>query len=616
MLYELTKDLSKKWLEWVDLIGLMGIIYFLFEAIVFAHTTISNLDEGAYLYKGLLFARGIYHPFQPYGFWTNKMPLSFLIPGYVQLIFGAGLRTGRYLAIVEELLAIIAVYIVARRISGKWLATATIWSIALSPAAIKANTIGVTQPLIACLFAWTLALITGSKRPFWQLILGSMLASTMILTRQNMAPVLPLVLLYIFWEYGWKPGLWCALLSFGILAWGHVIYWPQILQIWVDWLPWKPASWEQYSISSEGIAIWNPSIDVTRRLLSFFQGFRWHWFVLTGSLFSLILWPKTVDRPNRRVSIFLATLFFSLLFLHAYAALAKNYCVFCFSPYISFFSVAGLLFIVSILRSLDTRPSSPKQVFLVLVVLIIAIGVGFSTFEDSGNWLMKLPAPRIKGGKILPGFTTLGALLSNKFLIETGDLRKLLAAGAGAIVGITLIIVVFLIYKIFSKNKKVYNYAYVLSITFLVFGSILSPWLQGSQALPDCPIDVIASNEQAGAHLAKFIPPDSKVYWEGGLSVVPMLYVPQAYLYPPQVNDGYSYRKGGNTDKLLRYGLWNDEIKQKWLQEADIIIVEEWRYSPNLKAVLSPTRFKELPRTPTGTSCQKNTKLRIFKRIK
>jgi len=45
---------------------------------MFAHATISNLDEGAYLLKGLLFAGGEYRPFDP-GIWTNKAPLAFLI---------------------------------------------------------------------------------------------------------------------------------------------------------------------------------------------------------------------------------------------------------------------------------------------------------------------------------------------------------------------------------------------------------------------------------------------------------------------------------------------------------------------------------------------------------
>ena len=73
-----------------EVITLLGGILFLSQAIKFASTQISILDEGAYLYKGYLFATGQTTPFQDYGAWGNHMPFSFLIPGYVQAIFGPG----------------------------------------------------------------------------------------------------------------------------------------------------------------------------------------------------------------------------------------------------------------------------------------------------------------------------------------------------------------------------------------------------------------------------------------------------------------------------------------------------------------------------------------------
>ena len=57
------------------------------------HTLASDvLDEGLYFEKGYLFAQGKYEPFEDYGPLTNHMPLSFMIPGWAQNIFGAGLR--------------------------------------------------------------------------------------------------------------------------------------------------------------------------------------------------------------------------------------------------------------------------------------------------------------------------------------------------------------------------------------------------------------------------------------------------------------------------------------------------------------------------------------------
>src|SRR5690349_6501325 len=89
---------NSAWLP--GLVALIGGLVYLWQSILLAHTTPSNLDEGAYLYKGLLFAEGLYRPFQPYGVWTNKAPLAFLIPGYFQVLFEPGLRAGRYLAVL------------------------------------------------------------------------------------------------------------------------------------------------------------------------------------------------------------------------------------------------------------------------------------------------------------------------------------------------------------------------------------------------------------------------------------------------------------------------------------------------------------------------------------
>ena len=68
-------------------------LYFI-QAVIYAHSMDVTMDEGTYLMKGLLFIKGIYRPFQEFGPITNKMPLSYLIPGAAQAVFGPGLRTG------------------------------------------------------------------------------------------------------------------------------------------------------------------------------------------------------------------------------------------------------------------------------------------------------------------------------------------------------------------------------------------------------------------------------------------------------------------------------------------------------------------------------------------
>lgn len=606
---------NRKWPNWTaDAIALLGWLVYIAQAIVLAHTTISSLDEGAYLYKGLLFAKGIYQPFEPYGVWTNKAPLAFLIPGYVQLLFGAGLRTGRYLAIVEAALALLGLWVTARRMGSRWLAAGAVWVLALSPAVIKVYSVGASQALIACMMAWMLALSLGEKRPLWQLILGSALASLMIFARQNMVLVLPILLLYIFWEHGWKAGAWASLAGISIFVIGHIIYWPGILQLWIPWLPFVPASWSQYYSAAGGTAPPQEPILISTRLLSFLQGFRWHFIVLTGSLFSLLLWPKTGQwkKTAFRAAVFLAVLFFSLLFLHAYASLGKNYCVFCFAPYLSFFGITGLLFVVILIQSWNQNPRPGLQIGLVILVLLFAAGTGYATFEDTGRALADLSIPRLVTGQFIPGFTTFGEILVNKFALDQAASRRAAALTAGLVTGLGIIALTLLLKTLRLKRK--YQFGFLLANVFLIVGLCLSIFISGAQGAPDCKTDVIAANEAIGAHLASILPPDSKVYWMGGLSAAPLLYAPQARVYPPQINGYYSFVVGGDSDTLLSYGLWNGKLNQRWKKEADIFIVEEWRYS-SLKTFLSPKRFEELPQTSLGTSCQDATHLRIFKRI-
>ena len=74
--------------------ALLGGILALIQLYVYSRTQVSVLDEGAYLYKGFLFLRGDYSLYQDFGPWSNHMPLSFLVPGFVQYTLGPGIAVG------------------------------------------------------------------------------------------------------------------------------------------------------------------------------------------------------------------------------------------------------------------------------------------------------------------------------------------------------------------------------------------------------------------------------------------------------------------------------------------------------------------------------------------
>ncbi|HEY3475766.1 MAG TPA: hypothetical protein VGK56_14240, partial [Anaerolineales bacterium] len=115
----------------IELITTIGLVFYVAQSWYFAISLDSIGDEGSYLYKGYMFARGDYYPFQDYTFWTNKSPLSFLIPGYIQLWFGPGLREARYFSIFLGFLMMIAIWITARRLGGRLWAVLAVWVFAL-----------------------------------------------------------------------------------------------------------------------------------------------------------------------------------------------------------------------------------------------------------------------------------------------------------------------------------------------------------------------------------------------------------------------------------------------------------------------------------------------------
>ena len=181
-----------------DVLALIGFGLYAILMWGFVHSQYSVLDEGLYLYKGLLLASGQYVPFQDNGLWMNQMPLSYLIPGWIQIIFGPGLVTGRMFAFTLSLFAVLGLYLTSRRLGGSWVAVLVVWALALNPAAMRMTAMAASQGLVAALLAWTMFLTLGRDRANWQLFLGGLLAGVTVMVRINLILLLPLLVLYVF----------------------------------------------------------------------------------------------------------------------------------------------------------------------------------------------------------------------------------------------------------------------------------------------------------------------------------------------------------------------------------------------------------------------------------
>ena len=587
-----------------EIIALVGLILYTVQAVIFSRIRMPNLDEGSYLLKGLLFAKGVYVPFQPYGFWVNKMYLSFLIWGWIQELFGAGLQAPRLFAVLFSVLSVVGTWIVARRLSNRWLAALAVWVLAFTPSLISTYSIANSQVLIIFMLVWILVFTLGADRPLWQLILGAMLTGVMVLTRENMVFVLPLLIVYIFWEHGKRKGLFALAAMSIVLIIGHLIYWPDIMQLWIKWLPFKSLLGVQQGNVSTGTSAQHVGLLATR-LDSLALAIRENFVPFAGSLLVLLLWPRKKDWPSTshfRAAVFLAVSFVILLVSHAWASLGDNACIYCFTNYFAFWGVEGLLLVVVTLGALNKTPSLFSKIAIIGGLVMVCSAIFYSWSEQIGGWLLNLPVPRVQNGHLLAGLTTLWHVLNNKYNIAYADARQYVPPVIGLLVGLTVVLVLYLAFHRYSARKNGVSFSYFAAVAFLGIGLLLSPLMSWPISDPLCGNDVVSSFQQIGAQVAEVIPAGAKVYLGGTITAIPMLYVNDYVLFPPQLNGSYSHSSSADTDKLLEGGFWNDAIDQTWRQSADVFILSGNRVN-SLEGFFSPEEYDLLQFPPDVFSC-------------
>ena len=617
---------------------LAGCIY-LVQSVFYIYTQRSMVDEGAYLYQGFLFAKNVYRPFQNYGLWQYNAPLSYIIPGYIQAWFGPSLLVGRIFALFLGLMILLGAWIAARRLGGKWWAAAALLIIAINPAIIKIYSLAVSQVLIACMLTWVMVLVLGENRPTWQIVISSALSGVIVLTRHNMAPLIPILTAYIFFQHGKKAGLWALFFGFLIVVIGHIIYWPNILAMWTPWIPEKLTPFlESFRPPLSGpVHIDTSSLD--SRILVFFQGFSSNSFIMIGSVAAFILWPRQNQWKNcaaRNASIFLAALFVTLLVIHGLASLATNARIWNFSPYPAFFCVIGLLLVVSSFESWSRTSSLVRGILTAIYILILFPGLGFAAFEVLGYGLkngffniLKVQLPRTQDffhtWRFLPGSVSLRDVLANKFGIvfdpytDIELYRRILPALAGLLIGIVFLYMIRMIQKSLQKKcNRIYGYGYIGLVTLLVAILLLSPTrlLGGMFHVYDCPANAIQGYEQTGHYLASIIPAGSKVYWETEGGAAPLLYISNIKVLPGQIFGRWSFSLSEDSDKVLRFGLWNKALADQWAVNADFILVEERLFDSSWDDFFEEhPDYQELQTTPITVPCSERSNFRVFHKL-
>ncbi len=569
----------------IEVITILGVILYVGRSLYFAHSSLSIGDEGAYLFKGLVFARGEFAPFEDFGYWTNKAPLAFLIPGFIQDWFGAGLREARYFALAVSFLMLAGVWILSNRLGGKNWAAVAMWVFALSDANVSFYSQALSQGLVACMLTWVLVCVLGENRPLWQLIVGSLLSVFIVMTRQNMVVFLPLLVLYVFWQHGTKAGAWSLASSAALFILFHTIYWPNVMQLWA---PWLPESLTPFLDDFRPFAIFGYesfSIGNLSRIQSVAIGVQHHFFILCGFTGALILFPsktKWKSLSQFKAAIFLGLSFLSLFAMHTWGSLFNQFCIQCFSPYQMFYTVAGLLFIVTVFSN-GISDSPFRRALLIVVLLSFAATLGSYYFQRIGEWsLAAFQFPRVNSqGQF--AWASLGEAFTYIFNLPLDVQKRLGAAFTGLLIGLILLILYWIVQRFdITKNWTGQNASLAALNLFLTIGVILPPAANAGTYTTACSTNFLSYYEQAGHALADAIPPDSLVYWKGsGRHVALMLYLDDVRVFSPQITAGAGYVSAGDPEWLLRFGLFNDEMDLQWRESAEYFII--WKGYPNIE---------------------------------
>ncbi|MGD8458424.1 MAG: hypothetical protein PVF83_18775 [Anaerolineales bacterium] len=580
------------------LISGLGLIVYAQQSWALIHTQASIVfDESAYIVRGFLLASGDYWPYADYGLPMGHMPLSFLIPGYIQELFDPGIRTARYFTFGLGILSLIGMWIAARKLGGKWWAAVAVWAFALNPGWIESYSLGYSQVIILFFTTWSFVFLLGEEKKDWEIILASFLIGLAGMTRLNVLILLFLLIIYIFWQHGRKAGFIAMISGLTPIIILHALYWPGILKLWAYYVPDGISPYLDtyrfplsFSYLPEDFTLtgWlsNPNHVLWDIVRAFWKGILKNIFAVFGVLSTFLFWPKNntwKSDYHRRLIYFLLTIYLILFLMHAWAALTGVSCNFtCFKGYLMFFTNIGIF--ITILSFPFWEKSLPvwRNILIGLFITYILIELAHwnqgwkSDLQEGIKWILNLKIPRLNHS----GLIQIKRLFEGKFGISQKSLSQSLYTFAywGIPLSFVWIFIPALVLGLRKYKVLISQFAYILCTSLLILFLFLSPLksIGGELNTLSCDSNVIDSHEAVGEYLNSIIPEDAKVYW-AIKSWMLFLYIQNVEIFPPQTNN-YSFflpsTTGLENDFILRFGYWNFDIMEQFLNEADFLLVE------------------------------------------
>lgn len=180
--------------------------------VVFADTW---FDEANYAYKSYLTAEGLARPFVDF---TMKYgPVGFYVQTAIQWLLGPSMLATRAVFALFFLGMLALTFDLLRRHGGKWLGLIGVSLMAFHPYVVG-KFVTINAYSLAGLFSVAvLWFLFDERRRDWQrVLLASLAASTVFLTRYNLLPVIAVLWMFVYWR--WRSWQLLALSVAGVLA--------------------------------------------------------------------------------------------------------------------------------------------------------------------------------------------------------------------------------------------------------------------------------------------------------------------------------------------------------------------------------------------------------------
>ncbi len=210
------------------------------------------------------------------------------------------------------------------------------------------------------------------------------------------------------------------------------------------------------------------------------------------------------------MAVFLGVTFFTLFVMHTLASLPTDFCVHCFSAYQAFYTTVGFFFIL-IVFSNGLSNSKSRLFILIVSLLFFAASLGLYYYQRWGNWLLTtVQVPRLNRMIRGDGFsaTSLKEVLTYTLNLAPELQKRIVPAGAGIMLAITLILFLWAIYRFLLQKKSPgrYSLANIVLACCLVVGTVFPVLLRDTSDDKGCSTHFLSYYEEAGRTLSGLVP--------------------------------------------------------------------------------------------------------------